>query len=189
MTRRNRWPVLLVLSVLCGPCAAQFINERVPEGHDYGLPPTSELRLDRLTAPTPLLIPGARTVRTEELREMLARPPEDRPLIFDVLGGSGHESIPGAIWLADAGRGRSFDDEVQALLERTLAILFRDGKAGPMVFFCAGVNCWLSYNAALRAVRLGYTEVGWYRGGIEAWVGTGGALAPMRVTWKRPEPK
>jgi rhodanese-related sulfurtransferase len=27
----------------------------------------------------------------------------------------------------------------------------------------------MSYNAALRAVNLGYTQVFWYRGGIEAW--------------------
>jgi hypothetical protein len=34
----------------------------------------------------------------------------------------------------------------------------------PLVFFCACVECWESYNAALRALRLGYREVYWYRG-------------------------
>ena len=46
----------------------------------------------------------------------------------------------------------------------------------PLVFFCAGPRCWLSYNAALRAARLGYGNVLWYRGGIEAWGAGGGAL-------------
>ena len=27
----------------------------------------------------------------------------------------------------------------------------------------------MSYNASLRAINLGYTNVLWYRGGIEAW--------------------
>jgi len=38
-----------------------------------------------------------------------------------------------------------------------------------MVFFCVDPECWLSYNAALRAIGLGYTGVMWYRGGIAAW--------------------
>ncbi len=31
------------------------------------------------------------------------------------------------------------------------------------------MKCWGSYNAALRAIRLGYTNVHWFRGGVEAW--------------------
>jgi rhodanese-related sulfurtransferase len=27
----------------------------------------------------------------------------------------------------------------------------------------------MSYNAALRAINLGYRNVLWYRGGVEAW--------------------
>ncbi|MND08271.1 hypothetical protein D3C83_307850 [compost metagenome] len=37
------------------------------------------------------------------------------------------------------------------------------------MFFCVDTECWLSYNAALRAIRLGYSNVMWYRGGISAW--------------------
>nr|WP_146910579.1 rhodanese-like domain-containing protein [Arenimonas daejeonensis] len=42
-------------------------------------------------------------------------------------------------------------------------------KDRPMVFYCQSTQCWMSYNAALRAINLGYTKVLWYRGGIEAW--------------------
>ena len=31
----------------------------------------------------------------------------------------------------------------------------------------------MSYNAALRAINAGYTNVKWYRGGIEAWKAAG----------------
>ena len=54
---------------------------------------------------------------------------------------------------------------------------------------CASKTCWLSYNTALRAARLGYTEVYWYRGGIEAWLASGQVLAPLKVSWQRPPPE
>jgi rhodanese-related sulfurtransferase len=55
-----------------------------------------------------------------------------------------------------------------------------------MVFFCANARCWLSYNAALRAARLGYTGVRWYRGGVEAWGVAGGALVEPSLVWRQP---
>jgi PQQ-dependent catabolism-associated CXXCW motif protein len=177
-----------VLWAAAGACLAQPVPDPGGEGLDFGVPPTAELQLATPSGPTPREVPGARTMRTAELRGLLARPVEERPLLFDVLGGDGHESIPGAIWLADAGRGSGYDDELQARLSRTLEYLARGNRKQPMIFFCANVRCWLSYNAALRARRLGYEIVGWYRGGIDAWVAAGGELAPLRVTWKRPEP-
>ena len=42
-------------------------------------------------------------------------------------------------------------------------------KAKPMLFYCQNTQCWMSYNAALRAIAMGHTRVFWYRGGIEAW--------------------
>lgn len=36
----------------------------------------------------------------------------------------------------------------------------------------------MSYNAALRAINLGYRNVLWYRGGIEAWQAAGQPLQP-----------
>ena len=44
--------------------------------------------------------------------------------------------------------------------------------------YCQGTYCWMSYNAALRAINLGYTNVLWYRGGIEAWKQAGLPTAP-----------
>ena len=38
----------------------------------------------------------------------------------------------------------------------------------PIVFYSRGRN-WHGANAALRAVKLGYRNVGWYRGGLESW--------------------
>ena len=42
-------------------------------------------------------------------------------------------------------------------------------------------------NAALRAIRLGYQNVHWYRGGIEAWKEAGLSLAPSQRPAQRPQ--
>jgi PQQ-dependent catabolism-associated CXXCW motif protein len=75
---------------------------------------------------------------------------------------------------------------VQARLAQTLKAMTKGDRKRPLVFLCQGPQCWLSYNAALRAVRLGYETVYWYRGGIEAWIAAGGDLAPMKLTWRNP---
>ncbi|MGH8704554.1 MAG: rhodanese-like domain-containing protein [Burkholderiales bacterium] len=177
--RTLSWLLALALGAPVGSAAAD-------EAADFGVAPTRELRLSDHAAPTPREVPGAKTILTPQLRAWLERDPPMRPLLLDVIGDRGHDSIPGAVWLPGAGRGQSFDDAVQAQLGRTLELLTRRDTRRPLVFFCAGAKCWLSYNAALRAAALGYSEVYWYRGGIEAWVVAGGKLAPMRVAWRKP---
>ena len=148
--------------------------------------PSAALRLSDYSAPTPLSIPGAMLIDTPELRERIAG---ERPaLLFDTAGGSGHDSMPGAIWLPGAGLGTGFDDAVQQQLERTLEAVTKGDRARALVFFCVSRTCWLSYNSALRAVRLGYREVYWYRGGLEAWRAAGGELEPPKIVWRRPQP-
>lgn len=185
---RARLNLLLAILACCAfaHASAQGLAD---EERDYGLPAQAELRLDDYSAPTPLEIPGARRVTSEALLRHLAATqgrPDLAPFLFDVLGGAQHESLPGAIWLPGAGRGRSFGDPLQAQIERVLQLVTGGARGRPLVFFCASKNCWLSYNTALRAARLGYTEVYWYRGGIEAWLASGQVLAPLKVSWQRP---
>ena len=43
------------------------------------------------------------------------------------------------------------------------------GDAGaPLLFYCV-TDCWMSWNAAKRALSWGYTRIYWYRDGIEVW--------------------
>jgi PQQ-dependent catabolism-associated CXXCW motif protein len=48
-----------------------------------------------------------------------------------------------------------------------------NNKEVPLIFYCQSNQCWMSYNAALRAIHMGYTNVLWYRGGLEAWKAAG----------------
>ena len=38
-----------------------------------------------------------------------------------------------------------------------------------LVFYCLA-NCWMSWNAAKRALSLGYPNVAWYRDGTDGWL-------------------
>lgn len=176
-------PSLLLVGALLAGSAA-----RANEDADFGVAPASALRVGELSAPTPSGIPGAKILRTVELRDRLRVAEGERLLLFDVLGGEPHDSLPGAVWLPGAGRGNSYDDAVQAQLARLLQAATKGDLGRPMVFYCQGNHCWLSYNAALRAVALGYRQVYWYRGGLEAWLAGGGQLAPLRFSWRKPAP-
>ena len=175
----------LLAWVFC--CVALLAHAQEPsrEDEDFGVPPSAELRLEGHATPTPRDIPGARVIGTAELRRLLQAPGVEAPLLFDVLGGDGHASLPGAIWIPDAGRGVGFDDALQDHLGKFLELATRGNRNKPLVFYCSSARCWPAYNTALRAVRLGYTAVRWYRGGIEAWGASGGALVEPRLQWRR----
>ena len=42
-------------------------------------------------------------------------------------------------------------------------------KASPVVFYCNGPKCRRSDNAVVIARDCGYSNIYWFRGGIEAW--------------------
>lgn len=136
------------------------------EDRDYGVAPTTQFRTAGYHSPTPLRIPGGRVVRTLELNAMLMREP--RPFVIDVLGGRPHRTVAGAFWMAGAGAGDMTPDE-EKRFGIAMASFAGGDKARSLVFLCVDAECWLSYNAALRAIALGYTNVMWYRGGIAAW--------------------
>ena len=151
------------------PAAAQA-RSYGSEDRDWGVAPTSEFRTGDYHSPTPLAIPGGRVVRTTEVRAMLlGRSP---PYLIDVLGGQGHRTIAGAFWMHGAGAGDLSAAESRRFVSAVAKFSAGD-RSRPIVFFCADSECWLSYNAALRAIAAGYTNIMWYRGGIAAWLHAG----------------
>jgi len=141
------------------------------ETQDFGVAPQAQLRSsDQLHGPTPTAIPGGKVIGTRALARLL-QDPQSKALLFHAYGAPQH--LPDAIPAGPAAQGGSFDDQVQrefgAFLQKTVG----GDNARPLVFYCQGVQCWMSYNAALRAIRMGYRNVLWYRGGIEAWAQAG----------------
>lgn len=139
------------------------------EMQDFGVAPQSQLHNGSMHGPTPTRIPGGTVITTQALAALLKD--GSGALVFDVLGGS--ETLPNALqaaWIAQPG---SFSDPVQQQLVHRLQARVQGRRDTPLVFYCASTQCWMSYNAALRAINAGYTQVMWYRGGIEAWKAAG----------------
>ena len=45
----------------------------------------------------------------------------------------------------------------------------RGNKSHPVIFYCRS-DCWMSWNAAKRALSFGYTKVYWFAEGIDGWL-------------------
>jgi PQQ-dependent catabolism-associated CXXCW motif protein len=82
-----------------------------------------------------------------------------------------HQVIPGSLWIPGAGVGNIAPD-VDATYRDQLAHATNNDLERLIVVYCHE-RCWLSWNAAKRAVRYGYRNVHWYPDGIEGWTAAG----------------
>lgn len=176
---------VVVLALLIGlPVLAQETTPAEPEGY----------RLEKYHAPTPATLKGATVIDTARAFEIwskkeaifvdaLARPtrPVDLPKEA-TWQAPPRRDIPGSIWLVDTGFG---DLTLSTLryFETGLSRATASDKTKPIVFYCR-TNCWASWNAAKRALSLGYKNVFWYPWGADGWEKAGHPLeerqpAPM----------
>ncbi|WP_433692009.1 rhodanese-like domain-containing protein [Herbaspirillum seropedicae] len=137
---------------------------------DFGISPIDFPRSRSLGygAPTPVSIPGAKVITTNQLMEM--RKADPKPALFVVYNAK--SVIPGSIEVNGAGEDRLLGPDLDRFT-KVLAAETGGDKSKPVIFYCHGPKCWLSYNAALHAKEAGYTNVYWYRGGRDAWKSAG----------------
>ncbi len=145
---------------------SQFAQVEQFESQDFGVAPVSQLYGGAMHGPTPTTIPGGLVISTEAFWTALQQN-QGGIAIFDVLGGQ--EILPGAYAASPAAAPGNFNDQTQQEFGQFLAQVTGGNKQVPVLFYCQSPQCWMSYNAALRAINMGYTQVLWYRGGIEAW--------------------
>ena len=135
-------------------------------------------RLEDYDAPVPDALAGARTVAAPEVRALLARgavvvdvvPAHRRPpsLAREQLWlPPPHAGVPGALWLPDTGFG-ALDPVTERYFLGHLARASDGAPDTDLVFYCR-MDCWMSWNAAKRALAAGYERVHWYRDGIDDW--------------------
>lgn len=145
--------------------------------------PTAEpdgYRMNDYRSPVPETLKGAKVVNDAAAAKALAadkrvvfidvypRPPKpDNLPPGTVWRNPPHESIPGSVWLANVGYG-VIPPAMEQYFNQRLETLTGADKARPVVFFCLR-NCWMSWNAAKRALALGYTDVTWFPDGVDAW--------------------
>ena len=153
--------------------------DRADEKTDFNVDKRTELQVaDRMATPTPASIPGAPVLTTAELlaavhRGALGGVPFH---LIDVKAAAHDRSLPGAARLPDAGAPGGFADATQTRLAADLRALAGNRQDAQLVFFGEGARSWDAYNAALRATKLGYANVYWYRGGLAAWTAGWGEM-------------
>lgn len=123
------------------------------------------------------------------LPEALALHPGIDAMFIDVLPAEGavrdaatgkwtlavqHETIPGAAWHPETGRGDP-DPVLWKGLRNAVFGVRAKHPAMPVVVFCRS-DCWMSWNAARRLAREGIGNVRWLAEGIEGWHEAGRAL-------------
>ncbi|MEM6940698.1 MAG: rhodanese-like domain-containing protein [Pseudomonadota bacterium] len=160
------------------PQYAQMLDQLArQERQDFGVRATGQLHTGAMHGPTPASIPGGQVITTKGLIE-LVQSQRTPYVLFDVLGGP--QMMPGATPFVQAAQPGRFDDQISQQIGQALQQGLQGNRQIPLVFYCQSVQCWMSYNAALRAINLGYQNVLWYRGGIEAWQMAGGPLVPAQ---------
>ena len=181
-----KWPAArhALFAALVGIAAfATILSAGGAVAQQAAVPEPAGYRQDDYRAPTPATIAGGTAVTTAELQALL---PEGDVLLVDVLPRQKRpdnlpastlwlpkprQNIPGSVWLPEVGRG-ALSPEVERYFRDNLERLTAGDRARPIVIYCLA-DCWMSWNAAKRAIELGYSRVYWYRDGTDGWTAAG----------------
>jgi len=134
------------------------------------------IRSEKYIDATPKNANGIQTIGTQDLAKILIG--SNSSLLLSVVYGE--SAIPGSQVLIAGGLAFSEADKetrMQSQFEGLLRALGATPER-PVIFYSQSRNDWYSLNAALRARKAGYTQVSWYRGGLEAWKAASLPLAP-----------
>jgi PQQ-dependent catabolism-associated CXXCW motif protein len=134
-------------------------------------------------APVPATISGGSVIHAKEIQALLR---QSGAVVIDVSNAPRrpqglapgapwlplpHRALPGALWIPGAGAG-SISPEIDDFFRARLTAA-TDNLDAPLVVYCHD-RCWLSWNAAKRAIGYGYRRVYWFSDGIEGWTAFGG---------------
>ncbi len=146
-----------------------FAEVRQPDGY----------RMEFYDAEVPTALEGAGTITAAKLKKLQdgegavvidVIPEHRRPRVLpenQIWFPVDHKGVPGAIWLPDTGFG-VLSDITEQYFKHHLSIATGGDKGRHVVFYCR-TDCWMSWNAAKRALSYGYTRVHWFRNGIDDW--------------------
>jgi quinoprotein dehydrogenase-associated probable ABC transporter substrate-binding protein/PQQ-dependent catabolism-associated CXXCW motif protein len=151
------------------------LEEPPPEPDGY--------RMDGYLGVTPLTLKGARVLTTDEAEaqwkaksavfvDVLPKLPKPKDLPEGTVWHDKPRSdIPGSVWLPDVGYGE-LAPEMDEYFRKGLADATGGDSSKTVVIYCKA-DCWMSWNAAKRALAYGYKSVAWYRDGTDGWAGKG----------------
>lgn len=102
-------------------------------------------------------IPGTTLVNAEGMIALATKTPDLVIIDARIEGDRKHGFIEGSVSLPD--------------LQTNCASLAKviPKKSSPTLFYCNGVNCGRSVTSTHIALKCGYTNLYWFRGGYEEW--------------------
>jgi len=166
-----------------------------PPGRAEESPPEPEgYRVDNYRAPVPATLAGVRVLTTEQAEaiwrsksaafiDVLPRPPKPANLPAGTIWRDKPRlNIPGSFWLPDTGYG-ALAAPTEDYLRDGLARAAGGDNAKLLVIYCLA-DCWMSWNAAKRALSYGYSSVAWYPEGTDGW-----QRADLPLADSHPEPR
>ena len=174
-----------ILLAMLSLIAMAYAADAPPEPDGY--------RTDNYRAPVPATLKGARVLTTRDAEalwrarsavfvDVLPHPPKPANLPPDtVWRDKPRQNIPGSIWLPDTGYGE-LANVTENYLRSGLAHATQADRTKLLVFYCQA-NCWMSWNAAKRAMSMGYAHVAWFPDGTDGW-----QKADLPMTEAQPEP-
>jgi PQQ-dependent catabolism-associated CXXCW motif protein len=147
------------------------------------VPEPAGYRQEDYRGDVPATLKGATVIGAEQLHALMA---QEAVVVIDVLPQPprpaelpattlwhppARRDIPGSIWLANVGFG-GLSPEMDAYFKHALESVSLGKKDRKLVFYCEA-RCWMSWNAAKRAVGYGYSAVYWFPGGMQDWTAAG----------------
>ncbi len=163
------------------PAAPSAASATPPEESPVAEP--KDFWLGAVNGPVPATLRGGTVIRAKEFAALLK---QRQAVVVDVSNSQQrpeklapqavwmpppHPVIPGSLWIAGAGAG-AIDPAVEEIYRQRLAEATANNLDHPIVVYCHE-RCWLSWNAAKRAIRYGYRKVYWFPDGIEGWRAAG----------------
>lgn len=123
---------------------------------------------------TPTTLKGGKIIGAAEAKALID---QGKAAIFDMRRAMNFEKghLKGAVSLPydqKSAKAENFDPALDKFdLTRLPAT-----KSTPLIFYSDGPTGWKSYKAAVIAIRNGYTNVNWFRGGSAEWSEKGYSL-------------
>lgn len=181
-----RWALASFVALTLALTVLGRAQENPPEPEGY--------RTDSYRAPVPATLAGARVLTTAQAEaiwragsaafiDVLPRPPKPPNLPAGTIWRDKPRSnIPGSIWLPDTGYG-TLAEATDDYLRNGLARASGGNHAKLLVIYCL-TDCWMSWNAAKRALSYGFSNVAWYPEGTDGW-----QRADLPLADSQPEPR
>lgn len=198
--RSIRAVIAIAALVVLWPCAdgrAEHVDVGPAPPADAERPSEPDgYRMDEYRKPVPATLKGATVLTSEKAGELWTN---KQAIFVDVYPRAPkppnlpkgtfwrepiHHSIENATWLANVGYG-VISAEIEAYFKKNLEKLTGDDKSRAIVFYCLR-DCWMSWNAAKRALTYGYGNVMWYPDGTDGWQEIGLPVAQITPVPQEP---